>query len=1074
MLTACGSGADSGTNTGTVSDATPNPVTHNESTSNTGEPIPVLAAALPQTDSAPATTDSNALPGLAEPTALTPEQTTAVEPQNVATAPASQIPDSALATQSESDTTSSGLVNSTEATPASAAPDTDNGRTETSMDERAPSEMTAENATSNSDSSVADTNALIAVALRDGDASGLNAQQLLEHSAQQLQRDFDQCSAVIGHVYQGAVDALTMPYLSNYVYSNRRSNYPLIVDRENGATYGWIGQPNQGPRHAYFGASIFQLNGGDYYGNLGNEARDTLFSVIAWLVQHEDTNLPVKDAPLTLVVSSPYVAARLGSWISHHIASPAWTVTDRVDQLQAEHTHPVLYVGTTNDGKAPLEQALDANIPALIWSEAFDPGDTVQAMGLSWHWWGPTITGGFLSAQEQCQAAYPLMSVRALTDNLANNTLEFDYPSAACTTPIYTTQCDTGQILHTSGNTLQQAVFDGLEEIQFQLKRLDFEGISVFDRSEDYEYLKLAVLIGDALRRNTTYPLDRLDSSPASFFGALYADYSQHYSRDSQPAQIDLGDYIQASTVSDDSTLQTHTITLPTTDTLEWTSTGLTAPAGHSITIERLDTTPVSVGARFNMLRSQSTWVWNTFGYTRPKFTRSHTVQIPQNQFQNQAQVQGQAQAQAQILSSPVGGPLYIQTGAELPDSQVTLRITGAVKHPTLTPDDETGLTQFIQSLAQRMHSWIDIVTPFVEVHSRLDLIEEAFDRQDGVSDNGYTNADIRHWSDDLDLWLIKTNLSLAGIQSDDLPAIKSGVIERCQALQLDCQNRQLHRRLPKQHINADIRASCGDLCSGNPFDSNSFVNPAGFGESHEMGHNLQRYRFNIYGNRSSESSNNIFPYHVAYSIAQSGDQTTQSTTVWPDTMETYEQLQASLAFASQAGEGHPIWAEAGIYDNVVTRTQFYLQLAFIHDRWLFDSNASLTEPTDGWDIYTLLYLLEREFNNAVNGTDAQWIAQRDRLGFSLFDRGQANTIKGADFLAIALSHISEQDHTDYFDTWGIALSNEALMQINSAGYTQSVPRVFWRTPESGIITSDMPSRDPDNSRPLDGFSDWY
>jgi hypothetical protein len=55
------------------------------------------------------------------------------------------------------------------------------------------------------------------------------------------------------------------------------------------------------------------------------------------------------------------------------------------------------------------------------------------------------------------------------------------------------------------------------------------------------------------------------------------------------------------------------------------------------------------------------------------------------------------------------------------------------------------------------------------------------------------------------------------------------------------CDDEVIHEKLKVLRINADIRAACGSLFAGNPFDSGSAFMPLGWGENHEMGHNLQR-----------------------------------------------------------------------------------------------------------------------------------------------------------------------------------------------------------------------------------------
>ena len=70
--------------------------------------------------------------------------------------------------------------------------------------------------------------------------------------------------------------------------------------------------------------------------------------------------------------------------------------------------------------------------------------------------------------------------------------------------------------------------------------------------------------------------------------------------------------------------------------------------------------------------------------------------------------------------------------------------------------------------------------------------------------------------------------------------------------------------------------AQCGSGCSGNPFDMDWTITPLGWGEAHELGHNMQigllqigwvpvtsnADKWSSYQSRAGENSNNIFPFH--------------------------------------------------------------------------------------------------------------------------------------------------------------------------------------------------------------------
>ncbi|UXM82142.1 hypothetical protein N7V09_21320 [Shewanella seohaensis] len=72
-------------------------------------------------------------------------------------------------------------------------------------------------------------------------------------------------------------------------------------------------------------------------------------------------------------------------------------------------------------------------------------------------------------------------------------------------------------------------------------------------------------------------------------------------------------------------------------------------------------------------------------------------------------------------------------------------------------------------------------------------------------------------------------------------------MLSSCQALfGADCTDASLHTRSIIQHANYDQNAHCGSGCSGNPWDAAWNISPTGWGDNHELGHNLQTNRLNV------------------------------------------------------------------------------------------------------------------------------------------------------------------------------------------------------------------------------------
>jgi immunomodulating metalloprotease len=231
------------------------------------------------------------------------------------------------------------------------------------------------------------------------------------------------------------------------------------------------------------------------------------------------------------------------------------------------------------------------------------------------------------------------------------------------------------------------------------------------------------------------------------------------------------------------------------------------------------------------------------------------------------------------------------------------------------------------------------------------------------------------------------------------------------------------------QHVNAD-RANCGYGCSGNPYDQYWAYTPLGWGESHEIGHNLQRGRLKIYDGASTEVSNNIFPTHKWWRFNKVATETIK---YGRDLgfKTTFNALQQAALTADPVESARTaIWVNGGVFQRLV----FYWQMAM--------SSRSLTQLSDsGWDLFRLMYLHERLFTNAI-GSDSNWTAQRAALGFSQY-ASRPTAITSNDFMLVSMSYITNRDQRPFFDMWGVKYSTEASAQVASYGFA-AVKKNFW------------------------------
>lgn len=661
--------------------------------------------------------------------------------------------------------------------------------------------------------------------------------------------------------------------------------------------------------------------------------------------------------------------------------------------------------------------------------------------------------GDMPSIAAQCQVGGTPALV-ALVNNLEAGMPNFNYEATDCPNDIGTVKCDLSKVTDAAGNSVASLFNDGASAIRSRLLEWDYTGTDVFSLSAEYDFFKLAVLLGDKYRATTHYPMDKVTTDDTTFYQALFSDFAVHYARSGNHYQPDMGDFTDAQVALNVATTKTATRTYTPTVFGEWTSTGLYAPPGKVITVRRTDTGNSVVKLSFNFLR-ESTRLWNENKYSRPRYMSSPVVTIEKGK--------------TYTFSTPYGGPIYLGwTGVETGATPFTVEITNVLDNPLLQAFDDTSIQTFLTALEQTDSDWVDIKTPFAEIHSLKSYVLQSFASQDGDAANGYTTADVKTYIDDLNKYLIAGNYEYAGFTGGGLNGLNAEVSTFCNTLGLasQCTDVVINAKPAIQHVNADVNAACGGLCAGNPFDSGYPIDPLGWGENHEMGHNLQRARLKIYGGISSEVSNNIFPLHtqwrwtVAKGLGKHPDQDR------PSNQEAFTILQNAIKVGTPANSSHPLWAGTGTYDNAFERLAFYIQLLYTQQ---FPGMPPSEATEKAWGLYTKLYLMERIFTDAIK-TDAKWAAVKDQLGFGSYTRTEAAAINtGNDFMYVATSKIAGRNYSDYFAAWGIEVSDKAKAQVTANGGVGQVPLLFY------YVNDELPAVMPTDADtiPLNGTSTW-
>lgn len=655
-----------------------------------------------------------------------------------------------------------------------------------------------------------------------------------------------------------------------------------------------------------------------------------------------------------------------------------------------------------------------------------------------------------------------------------------------------------------SGNTLGGLRWNSCEEAAFKAKvrnGADYLRVTLnqWDTTKSTplfsvpgnDLLKLFVLLGDKFRAGdaTTpalaYPVPWA-TDPNALARAVLVDSTVLYNRSAAPKQKNLGSFIcTRPTVQNNTCVPYDPNAIPTVSEAvsttvpsnnEWTSTGFYALPGKPFTVTRpAGFTKANISVRLNFQRNGTTRSLEKAGaftkYDRPQYLQS--VDIPL------------AVGETRTLTSPYGGPIYMVMGgsAATVGQTASLSFTNVAKHAALLDATDTvAVSQFLTAVQQNPLPHVDIRSVGFEAHLRKDKFLT------GAQDAMY-GGNIQVLLDDFRFNFVEVIHLLAGLKppgkalaqslSDDVKAI-------CSSFGWNCLDETLHLRNSTQHVNYDENSQCGNLCAGNPFDSDSYIKPIGWGESHEFGHNLQVSELNVnyvaeasrntwtsYSNRSGEVSNNIFPYHTLWRyhrIAKGNNGLV--TDGHMNTKDLFAIVQSDIAglkkadgtrvlfnpnctvfktfpAGTTANRFEALWEPSGTYDNNGLRMAFYLGIPTMLDELTM---ANGTVLHNGFDIVTLLYLQQRLFRKAA-ASSATWLAARAGLGFGTFPYdahatyggGKIGNIPGNDFLLVALAYITKLDFRPYFNSRGVRYSDLASAQVDAHK-------------AAGIVTMDAPT----------------
>ena len=742
-----------------------------------------------------------------------------------------------------------------------------------------------------------------------------------------------------------------------------------------------------------------------------------------------------------------------------------------------------------------IEYARTHKIPLMTMASDFNISPIIIPLYMQM---GITAAGNYFSTYTAVD--YPIAQLLQVSANeLAQSRLLANLKTGNFDPAVFDAQDDVkcqGSVLGCSLPAFKSAFGDGADVYRNALTLLDQNNINVLKQADKYPLLAAGVLLADKYRQQIDYPVSAV-SEPALFQKGMFADWVVNYARNDNVAQPDLGEYAvkakevvkgqMASFNPGPSLTDSKTFTIPYPQ--QWTASGWYAPAGKPVTI-----TSTADSARVVIqLGAGYTGVYQSAG--------NKTLVAPSEVSMKDTTRLVLAPGKSITFSTPYGGPVYVRF-TDVTLTHASLSAEGVSVYSALLDfNDNDAINTFDGRVANSEIPYVDIKSTGLELH----MLKFRFTDALGSNDNPdiTTTAQLVAALKDYYTWVytlggfkIQGKSLLQSLPADDL-AICSGLFGAA-----DCTDENLHTRTLIQHVLYDQRSRCigGSGCSGNPFDTSWAVAPYGWGENHELGHNLQINPLNVayvdddkkeiwtnYGSRAGEVSNNIFPYHTLWQHSWSDGKTAPIKTGHGNPLEVYSVAMSELRDLKN-DQGQPVIYNAQCQPYTVDgvtatrytgpwqsnayavyntfREAFYFQMPLQLDKQVMRGGETLQ---NGFNIYTLLYQHARIFGKyAANETS--WNAQRDSLGFSLFPwSGEATyggknvqAIPGNDFMLVSLSYITNADWRPYFDMFGLHYTTLASQQVEANAFSRVIKQeVLTNKNDPQLIPNNSLSDDP-------------
>lgn len=861
------------------------------------------------------------------------------------------------------------------------------------------------------------TKSFIELAMDSGDYTIIDSSDIQERISYISDKRSESCKVVGDYFYGDDYQSISMDGASGKWVTKLNSldeNHIPLLSSSTGETYTIAGE-FENSKYIVTGILLFDSD-------MGNQLYNSTFSEDAVKYVTGNENF-FTDNSLIYTFKSGNYDINEGNFIKGYLSKKGISHNLEFTNVMSDDVDLVFAFDLSQE---VIIEAKSRGIPIIAeyngnWG--YDDGYEMFNVGLGST--GTTTINNFDSFDSQCNQVSNFVR---MFDTLENNKLDLINADEACTDSVGKVSCSFSTLKNADGDTLSYLVTDEMYYLSSIINNHDNNGENVFEVGG--EQAKLGLLLADMYREDIVYPMEHNVTDDNVFYRAFLADYLINYARSNNTAQSDLGDFGSDQSVIDTYTLENATVTLETADVYnDLITTGYYLKPGQELVIRRTDSSATTASIQLNTQRTGSSRAWDTDnGYSRPYLIRSNAITIDNGEELR--------------ISAPHGGNIYINISAAKDDTNLTFELENVLSYPVLSEFDETSINNYVSELETTPYKFTDIVTDYAAIHAVVDRMLGGFEEYggDGVK-----------YIEDINNYLINGNYSYAGYESEAIGELPTSVSSWFINLGLtDYNNPEIHTLPTIQHFNVDYNAHCGALCSGNPIDTQYILEPLDWGENHEMGHNLQTSRMNIYGNasggdRSSESSNNIFPVNTARQSAVDAGKETYYLSVADDYVSIFAKLNTAYLSGTGASIDHWLWTNNGIYDQSTERIGAYLQIMF---------------ATQDYNVWAKMYITNRLINSYVKD-ETKWNNFKDELGFSEYNIAGIKAINANDYIYILASYYSDKDLSEFFIGLGIEISDTAKTQVAANGFSSSLSAGMYYLPftSDNMVAVDMPTQ---------------